>query len=72
MKGLTRAGMGLCQGRNCQRTIAGLIAAAHGRAIGDLHTATPRLPARPVPIGAIADDTIEDHGFFTAAASPRS
>jgi D-hydroxyproline dehydrogenase subunit alpha len=72
VKGLTRAGMGLCQGRNCQRTIAGLIAQQHGRAIGSLDTATPRLPTRPVPIGAVADDTIEDHGFFTAAATPHS
>jgi NADPH-dependent 2,4-dienoyl-CoA reductase/sulfur reductase-like enzyme len=72
VKGLTRAGMGLCQGRNCQRTIAALIAERHGMDIGDVASATARLPARPVPIGAIADHTIEDHGFFTAAAAPRS
>lgn len=72
VKGLTRAGMGLCQGRNCQRTIAGLLAQRHARPIGSLNSANPRLPARPVAIGAIADDTIEDHGFFTAAAAPRS
>ena len=72
VKGLTRAGMGLCQGRNCQRTIAGLIAHRHGVALGELGAANPRLPARPVPLGAIADETIEDHGFFTDAAAPRS
>jgi hypothetical protein len=72
VKGLTRAGMGLCQGRNCQRPIAGLIAARHGRRIGEVPLATPRLPARPVALAAIADDTIEDHGFFTSAAAPRS
>jgi NADPH-dependent 2,4-dienoyl-CoA reductase/sulfur reductase-like enzyme len=71
VKGLTRAGMGLCQGRNCQRTIAALIAQRHDLALGDLTPANPRLPARPVALGAIADDTIEDHGFFTAAAAPR-
>jgi hypothetical protein len=64
--------MGLCQGRNCQRTIAGLLAARHGRPIAAIAGATPRLPARPVPIAAIADPTIEDHGFFTAPAAPRS
>jgi NADPH-dependent 2,4-dienoyl-CoA reductase/sulfur reductase-like enzyme len=72
VKGLTRAGMGLCQGRNCQRTIAGLIAQRHDLALSDVTVANPRLPARPVPLAAIADDTIEDHGFFTAAAAPRS
>ena len=71
VKGLTRAGMGLCQGRNCQRTIAGLIAQRHSIAIGAVGSVNPRLPARPVPIGAIADDTIEDHGFFTSTAAPR-
>jgi len=72
VKGLTRAGMGLCQGRNCQRTIAGLIAQKHGLGLGELSSANPRLPVRPVPLGAIADETIEDHGFFTDAAAPRS
>jgi NADPH-dependent 2,4-dienoyl-CoA reductase/sulfur reductase-like enzyme len=70
VKALTRAGMGLCQGRNCQRTIAALIAQKHGLALARVNSANPRLPARPVPIGAIADDSIEDHGFFTVAATP--
>ena len=68
VKALTRAGMGLCQGRNCGRKIAALIAARHGRPIGGVAAATPRLPARPVPLAAIADDSIEDHGFFTSPA----
>lgn len=72
VKALTRAGMGLCQGRNCQRTIAGLLAARHERPIGSIEAATPRLPARPVAIAAVADPTIEDHGFFTAPATPHS
>ena len=72
VKGLTRAGMGFCQGRNCQRTIAALIAQRHGVALGELGTANPRLPARPISLAAIADDTIEDHGFFTDAAALRS
>lgn len=72
VKGLTRAGMGLCQGRNCQRTIAGLIARRHGMELAALTPASPRLPTRPVPLGAIADAGIEDYGFFTDAATPRS
>ena len=72
VKGLTRAGMGLCQGRNCGRPIAAMIASHHGRAIADVPPATARLPLRPIPLAAIADDSIEDHGLFTTAAAPRS
>ena len=68
VKGLTRAGMGMCQGRNCQRQIAALIATRHRRNIGEVQVATPRAPARPVALAAIADASIEDHGFFTGAA----
>jgi NAD(P)H-nitrite reductase large subunit len=65
VKSLTRAGMGLCQGRSCQRQVAALIARRHALAVGDVAAATPRLPARPVPLGAIADPSVEDLGFFT-------
>jgi D-hydroxyproline dehydrogenase subunit alpha len=64
VKGLTRAGMGLCQGKSCQRQIAALVARRHGLPIAAVAAATPRLPVRPVPIGAIADD-LPDAGFFT-------
>jgi pyruvate/2-oxoglutarate dehydrogenase complex dihydrolipoamide dehydrogenase (E3) component len=65
VKGFTRAGMGLCQGRNCQRQIAALIARRHGLPLATVVPATPRLPVRPVPIAAIADAGLEDGGFFT-------
>lgn len=67
VKGLTRAGMGLCQGRNCQRQIAALIAARHGGRAGDVASATPRAPVRPIALGALADDTIADGGLFVSA-----
>jgi D-hydroxyproline dehydrogenase subunit alpha len=66
VKGLTRVTMGLCQGRNCQRQVAALIAARHHRRIGELALATPRAPVRPVPLGAVADETVEDRGLFVA------
>jgi hypothetical protein len=65
VKTLTRVAMGLCQGRNCQRHIAATIARRHGESIARLPVATPRAPVRPVAIGAIADGTLEDGGFFT-------
>jgi NADPH-dependent 2,4-dienoyl-CoA reductase/sulfur reductase-like enzyme len=64
VKGLTRAGMGLCQGRNCQREIAAMIARRHGRPLPSVSLSTPRFPVRPVPIGALAE-AVEDGGFFT-------
>ncbi len=66
VKGFTRATMGLCQGRNCQRQVAALIAQRHGRRIGDLAYATARSPVRPVAIGAVADESVEDLGLFLA------
>ena len=65
VKMLTRVSMGLCQGRNCQRQVLATIARRHGGTIGELPLATPRAPARPVAIGAVADASIEDEGFFT-------
>lgn len=67
VKNYTRAGMGLCQGRNCQRQVAAMVAGAHGRAISDVPFATARSPVRPVPIAAIADPRLHDGGFFTHA-----
>jgi thioredoxin reductase len=66
VKGFTRAGMGLCQGRNCTRQVAALVAARHGRQLADVPPATARSPVRPVPIRAIADETVEDLGLFVA------
>lgn len=64
VKGLTRAGMGLCQGRNCQRQVAATIAARHGMAVGVVEQVTPRLPVRPVALGAIARAPEDDPGLF--------
>ncbi len=47
VKGLTRAGMGLCQGRNCQRQIAAMIARRHGRPLRSVPFATAALPGPP-------------------------
>ncbi len=64
VKALTRAGMGLCQGRNCQRQVAARIVARHGGEVGGVAVATPRLPARPVALGQIAKVPDEDLGRF--------
>jgi len=66
VKGFTRVTMGLCQGRNCARQLAALVAARHGLALADVPAATPRAPVRPVPLGAVADETVGDPGLFVA------
>jgi thioredoxin reductase len=58
-KGVTRAGMGLCQGRYCARQIAAIIARHSGASIDQVEPATVRPPVKPVPIGAIAEERPE-------------
>jgi D-hydroxyproline dehydrogenase subunit alpha len=64
IKSYTRAGMGLCQGRNCRRQVAALVAASTGTAIADVPLPTARPPARPVALAALADPSIRDEGLF--------
>jgi NAD(P)H-nitrite reductase large subunit len=64
VKGISRAGMGLCQGRNCQRHIAAMIADRHKKPISAISFQTPRFPVKPVEIGAIADDSIREEKYF--------
>lgn len=60
VKGLTRAGMGLCQGKECSRQVAALRARHRGVGVGEVPLLTPRSPVRPVRIGAIAEDRSDD------------
>lgn len=64
VKGYSRAGMGLCQGRNCQRQIAAMISDRHATSISQIPFQTPRFPVKPVEIGSIADETIRDEKYF--------
>jgi len=54
IKRLTRAGMGLCQGRTCRHLILQELAAATGTPIEKLTVPTFRPPTRPVLLGVIA------------------
>ncbi|MCX6428559.1 MAG: FAD-dependent oxidoreductase [Actinobacteria bacterium] len=64
VKAYTRAGMGPCKGRNCQRQISAMVAQRHGIDIADVHQGTPRFPVKPVALGAIADETVSDQKYF--------
>lgn len=52
VKGLTRVGMGPCQGRLCAATLCAIVAAAGGSPVRPL---TGRMPLRPLPIAALLD-----------------
>lgn len=56
VKRRTRAGMGLCQGRNCGRTVARLIAREMGRPVSLVPPASKRPPVRPIGLGAVLLD----------------
>jgi thioredoxin reductase/bacterioferritin-associated ferredoxin len=64
VKAYSRAGMGLCQGRNCQRQIASMINQKYNIPFEKIAFATPRFPAKPVEIGLIADGSIQDEKYF--------
>ena len=57
VKAWTRVGMGRCQGRMCGPALAHLIAAATGAPVTDAGIFTPRPPAKPVPLAALAHET---------------
>ena len=51
----TRAGMGICQARQCGRHLTWLVARHSGLPIGEIEPLTVRPPIKPVPIAALAD-----------------
>lgn len=51
VKRLTRAGMGLCQGRRCREQVAALLALSAGIELSKVPLATYRAPVRPMSLG---------------------
>jgi len=54
IKMITRAGMGLCQGRTCSKLISRILAEETGRSISKIEPAGYRPPLRPIAISVIA------------------
>ena len=67
VKAYTRCGMGMCQGRNCQRQISALIAEKAKIPISQITQATPRFPTKPISLGQIADSTVTSEKYFIDA-----
>jgi NADPH-dependent 2,4-dienoyl-CoA reductase/sulfur reductase-like enzyme len=55
IKRLTRAGMGVCQGRRCRDQVAMLLALESNVPFGTIPLATHRAPVRPLPLKVMAD-----------------
>ncbi len=55
VKRLTRAGMGVCQGRRCREQIAMLLSIRSGQGLGQAALAGYRGPVRPLPLSLLAD-----------------
>ena len=53
VKRRTRAGMGLCQGKTCERLVARIIAEQTGRPMAEILPPKSRIRVRPVKIGII-------------------
>lgn len=70
IKRLTRAGMGLCQGRTCRHLILQEVSRLTGAPVELLAVPTFRPPTRPVKLGVIAR-TAEQEGAQVAAAPAR-
>ncbi|GHJ47027.1 pyridine nucleotide-disulfide oxidoreductase [Catellatospora sp. TT07R-123] len=56
VKLLTRAGMGLCQGRSCAPGVCRFVAEQTGRTPEQVGTFTAQAPVKPVPLAALAAD----------------
>ncbi|MBS7645740.1 (2Fe-2S)-binding protein [Candidatus Bathyarchaeota archaeon] len=55
VKRMTRAGMGLCQGRTCSRLIENIIHYTLGVPYEDIAPVTVRAPIRPIPVKFLSD-----------------
>jgi len=53
IKRVTRAGMGLCQGKTCKRLVSRIIADFTGQNVAEVAPSTFRPPVRPVKIASL-------------------
>ena len=59
VKRLTRAGMGLCQGKTCGRLVAGILSAKTHQPLHEIKPSTSRPPTRVFPLNVLSS-TLDD------------
>jgi len=57
VKRVTRAGMGLCQGKTCRPLVARVMAEATGVPVGTIRPSSFRPPVRPLKMKQLAEET---------------
>jgi len=64
IKRVTRAGMGLCQGKTCKRLVSRIVADFTGCGIGEVMPSSFRPPVRPIKIASFLpfpdSETVDD------------
>ena len=60
IKRVTRAGMGLCQGRTCSKTIARIIAQRTGKPLEEVMPKSSRYPVRPEKMQVVENEEFND------------
>ena len=60
VKRRTRAGMGLCQGRTCERMVQQILAQELGIGMDETGNTSTRPPVRPITIGALAGGVVDE------------
>jgi len=60
IKRLTRAGMGLCQGKTCGGLVTGILARETNQTLQELKPSTSRPPTRVLPLGTLSSATQDD------------
>jgi len=59
VKRRTRAGMGLCQGRTCEKIVERILCHELNKDPAEINPATDRAPVRPVTFGTLGGETDE-------------
>jgi len=59
VKRLTRAGMGLCQGKTCGRLLMEILARETNQPPREVKPSTSRPPTRVMPLGVLADNAAD-------------
>jgi len=59
VKRRTRAGMGLCQGRTCEKLVQAILCQELGVSPDKVGGTSTRPPVRPIPFGQLAEGVVE-------------
>ncbi len=59
VKRRVRAGMGLCQGRTCEKMVQQILCSELGLPLEAVGASSPRPPVRPISFGELADGEVE-------------